>query len=43
MMSDTASVNVLGFYNRQFGADEFEDFDVWGLQAGISIFFGGNP
>jgi len=41
MPSDTASINLTGFYNRQFGADDFDDFDNWGAMAGISIFFGG--
>jgi hypothetical protein len=40
MPSDRASINFAAFYNRQFAADDFDDFDQWGVQGGISIFFG---
>jgi hypothetical protein len=41
MPGPKASVNIEAFYNKLFAADNLDDFDQWGLAAGISIFFGG--
>ncbi|PYT09014.1 MAG: hypothetical protein DMF49_03640 [Acidobacteria bacterium] len=40
MASDSAAVNVQAFYLRNFGKSDFDDQDVYGIRAGLSIFFG---
>jgi hypothetical protein len=41
MPGERASVNFQAFYDRLFAEDPFDDFDRWGISAGVSVFFGG--